>query len=67
MAAGTNIDTAGWLYAQLAQASPDLLRARATMFAEAPIIAEADAICGAGYGERNTIESVMGSARSESA
>ena len=38
---------------QLAQASPNLLRAMVTTFAEALMGAEADAVCGAGYGERN--------------
>jgi putative transposase len=35
---------AGWLHEQLAQASPDLLRAMVTMFAEALMSAEADAV-----------------------
>jgi transposase-like protein len=34
----------------LASASPDLLRAMVTTFAEALMSAEADAVCGAGYG-----------------
>ena len=54
MAAGSSIDVSGWLEEQLAQASPDLLRAMVTTFAEALIGAEADAVCGAAYGERNT-------------
>jgi hypothetical protein len=53
MAAGPSIDVSGWLEEQLAQASPDLLRAMVTMFAEALMGAEADAVCGAGYGERS--------------
>jgi putative transposase len=53
MAAGPSIDVSGWLHEQLAQASPDLLRAMVTTFAEALMGAEADAICGAGYGERS--------------
>jgi putative transposase len=53
MAAGPSIDVSGWLHEQLAQASPDLLRAMVTTFAEALMSAEADAICGAGYGERS--------------
>jgi putative transposase len=53
MAAGLSIDVSGWLEEQLAQASPDLLRATVTTFAEAPMGAEADAVCDAGYGERS--------------
>jgi hypothetical protein len=53
MAAGPSIDVSGWLHEQLAQASPDLLRAMVATFAEALMSAEADAICGAGYGERS--------------
>ncbi len=47
MAAGPSIDVSGWLEEQLAQASPDLLRAMVTMFAEALMGAEADAVYGA--------------------
>jgi len=53
MAAGPSIDVSGWLEEQLAQASPDLLRAMVATFAEALMGAEADAICGAAYGERS--------------
>ena len=53
MAAGPSIDVSGWLEEQLAQASPDLLRSMVQSFAEALMGAEADAICGAGYGERS--------------
>jgi putative transposase len=53
MAAGPSIDVSGWLEGQLARASPDLLRAMVTTFAEALMSAEADAVCGAGYGERS--------------
>jgi putative transposase len=53
MAAVPSIDVSGWLEEQLAQASPDLLRAMVTTFAEALMGAEADAVCGAGYGERS--------------
>jgi transposase-like protein len=53
MAATPSIDVSGWLQEQLAQASPDLLRAMVTTFAEALMSAEADAVCGAGYGERS--------------
>src|SRR5579875_830196 len=53
MAAGPSIDVSGWLEEQLAQASPDLLRSMVQTFAEAPMGAEADAVCGAAYGERS--------------
>ena len=53
MAATPSIDVSGWLQEQLAQASPDLLRAMVTTFAGALMSAEADAVCGAGYGERS--------------
>jgi transposase-like protein len=53
MAAGPSIDVSGWLEEQLAQASPDLLRAMVTTFAEALMGAEADAVCGAPFGERS--------------
>src|SRR5690348_17683578 len=53
MAARPSIDLSGWLSEQLAQASPDLLRGMVKTFAEALMGAEADAICGAPYGERS--------------
>jgi putative transposase len=53
MAAGPSIDLSGWLDEQLAQASPDLLRGMVKTFAEALMGAEAEAICGAPYGERS--------------
>ena len=54
MAARPSIDMSGWLSEQLAQASPDLLRAMVTTFAEALMGAEADAVCGAPFGERSS-------------
>jgi putative transposase len=42
-----------WLRKQLEEAHPDLLRAMVKDFAEALMSAEADAVCGAGYGERS--------------
>ena len=54
MAAGPSIDVSGWLEEQLAQASPDLLRSMVQTFAEALMGAEADAVCGAAYGERSS-------------
>jgi len=53
MAAGPSIDVTGWPQEQLAQASPDLLRSMVQTFAEALMSADADAVYGAGYGERS--------------
>ena len=53
MTATPSIDMSGWLHEQLAQASPDLLRAMVSTFAEALMGAEADAVCGAPFGERS--------------
>src|SRR6266851_3589695 len=47
------MDISGWLRKQLEEASPDLLRAMVQEFAEALMGTEADALCGAGYGERS--------------
>ena len=47
------MDVSGWLRKQLEEASPDLLRAMVRDFAEALMGAEAEALCGAGYGERS--------------
>ena len=46
------MDVSGWLRKQLEEASPDLLRAMVKDMAEALMSADADAVCGAGYGER---------------
>ena len=46
------MDVSGWLRKQLEQTSPDLLRVMVKDFAEALMSADADAVCGAGYGER---------------
>ena len=53
MAAPPSIDLSGWLSEQLAQASPDLLREMLSTFVEALMGADADAVCGAPYGERS--------------
>ena len=53
MAARPSVDVSGWLDTQLAQASPDLLRAMLKSFAEALMSAEADAVCGAAYAQRS--------------
>jgi transposase-like protein len=47
------MDITGWLRKQLESASPDLLRVMVQDFAEALMGAEADALCGAPYGERS--------------
>jgi transposase-like protein len=47
------MDVSSWLRKQLEEASPDLLRAMVKEMAEALMSADADAVCGAGYGERS--------------
>ena len=47
------MDIQSWLRKQVEEASPDLLRAMVHDFAEALMGAEADALCGAPYGERS--------------
>jgi transposase-like protein len=47
------MELSSWLRKQLEEASPDLLRAMVQDFAEALMGAEAEALCGAGYGERS--------------
>src|SRR5881409_3393427 len=47
------MEVSSWLRKQFEQASPDLLRAMVQDFAQALMGAEADALCGAGYGERS--------------
>lgn len=47
------IDPSGMLSEQLAAASPDLLRLMMSTFIQALMSAEADAMCGAGHGERS--------------
>jgi putative transposase len=53
MTAVPSIDMSGWLHEHLDQASPDLLRSMVRSFAQALMSAEADVVCGAGYGERS--------------
>jgi putative transposase len=53
MAARPSVDVPAWLDDQLAAASPDLLRAMLKTFVEALLSADADALCGAAYGERS--------------
>ncbi len=47
------MDVSVWLRKQLEESSPDLLRAMVKEFAEMVMSADADAVCGAGYGERS--------------
>jgi len=51
MTAPTSIDPARSLHEQLAQASPDLMRDLLSTFIDALLSAEADAVCGAGWGQ----------------
>jgi putative transposase len=51
MTAPSSIDPAQFLHDQLAGASPDLLRSMLTTFINTLMSAEADAICGAPYGQ----------------
>src|SRR5918911_875221 len=53
MTAPKSADPAGVLREQLESASPDLLRAMVKTFADALMSTEADAICGAPYGQRS--------------
>jgi transposase-like protein len=52
MAAPHSVDPARLLEEHLASASPDLLREMIASFANAMMSAQADQLCGAGYGER---------------
>jgi putative transposase len=53
MTASESVDPAGLWREQIESASPYLLRAMVKTFADALTSAEADAMCGAGYGERS--------------
>jgi len=53
MTALQSVDAAGWLRQQAEQGSPDVLRTLVASFANALMSAEADAICGAEYGQRS--------------
>lgn len=54
MTAMPSIDPAQFLNEQLSQASPDLMRDLLSTFVNALLSAQADAVCGAGYGERSS-------------
>jgi putative transposase len=53
MTAPKSVDVGRFLREELGSASPDLLRSMVKSFAEALMSAEADAVCGAPYGERS--------------
>jgi transposase-like protein len=53
MAVSDSVDPAGWFAGQIGACEPDLLRSMVKTMAEALMSAEADAVCGAGYGERS--------------
>lgn len=52
MAVDDSVDPAGWLAERIEECEPDVLRAMVKTMAEALMSAEADAVCGAGYGTR---------------
>ncbi|WP_182878202.1 IS256 family transposase [Microbispora sp. H10670] len=54
MAVNDSVDPAAWLAEQIQAQDPDLLRSMVKTMAEALMSAEADARCGAGYGERSS-------------
>ena len=54
MAVNDSVDPAGWLAEQIQAQDPDLLRSMVKTMAEALMSAEADTLCGAGYGERSS-------------
>lgn len=53
MAVDNSVDPAGWLAEQIGACEPDVLRSMVKTMAEALMSAEADAVCGAGYGQRS--------------
>jgi len=53
MTATPSIDPARFLHEELAQASPDLMRELLATFVNALLSAQADAVCGAEYGQRS--------------
>jgi transposase-like protein len=58
MTAPSSINPARFLYDQLEQAGPDLLRQLLTTFIDTQMSAEADAVCGAEYGQRSEAQRV---------
>ncbi len=55
MAASESVNPVDLLREQIEGASPDVLQAMIKTFAQAVMSAEADAICGAGYGQRGQL------------
>ncbi len=53
MAVDNSVDPGGWLAEQIGACEPDVLRSMVKTMAEALMSAEADAVCGAGYGTRS--------------
>src|SRR5215208_4928008 len=53
MTATPSIELPAWMAEQLSQASPELLRQMVQIFAEALMSADADAVCGAAYGQHS--------------
>jgi hypothetical protein len=53
MAVSDSVDPVEWFAEQIGACEPDLLRSMVKTMAEALMSAEADAVCGAGYGERS--------------
>ncbi|MEU8804051.1 IS256 family transposase [Spirillospora sp. NPDC048819] len=53
MAVDNSVDPAGWLAEQIGACEPDVLRSMVKTMAEALMSAEADSVCGAGYGQRS--------------
>ncbi|GAB3989899.1 hypothetical protein GCM10029978_116270 [Actinoallomurus acanthiterrae] len=53
MAVDNSVDPAGWFAEQIGACEPDLLRKMVKTMAEALMSAEADAFCGAEYGQRS--------------
>ncbi|MFB9204502.1 transposase, partial [Nonomuraea spiralis] len=54
MAADNSVTPAQWLAQQIDTDDPDLLRSMVKTMAETLMSAEADSMCGAGYGERSS-------------
>ncbi|SFB17569.1 transposase, partial [Cellulomonas marina] len=53
MTAPTSIDPARFLHEHLEQASPDLMRHLLSTFIDVLLSADADAVCGAEWGQRS--------------
>ncbi len=53
MAADNRVTSAQWLAEQIETSEPDLLRSMVKTMAETLMPAEADGLCGAGYGTRS--------------